>query len=79
MVRYIPRSRRASHCPEFFYAAGHRLADLSKMLSNGELPIVHDTQKIRDGIAEHSSTVNGVVLLPGRFCPVDAAEGRPVL
>ena len=60
-------------------AAGHRLAEPSSMLSKGELPVISDTQEDREGIAEHSFSVNGDVGLPGRFYTVLAEEGRLAL
>ena len=57
-------------------AAGHRLAELSDMLSKGELPVVADNQENREEIAEHSFSVNVDVDLPGSFCTVLAEENR---
>ena len=53
--------------------AGHRLAELSDMLSKGELPVVLDTQENVEEIAKYFS-VNADVGLPGRFCIVPAEE-----
>ena len=44
------------------------------MLCNGELPVVSDSQENREGIPEHSFSINGDVGLPGRFCTVQAEE-----
>ena len=52
----------------------HRLAELSHMLSIDELPVVPETPKNREVIAEHSFSINGDVGLPGHFCTVQAEE-----
>ena len=46
------------------------------MLCKGELPVVSDAKENRELIAEHSSSVNGDAGLLGRFCTVQADEGR---
>ena len=46
------------------------------MLCKGELPVVSDTQKNREGIAEHSFSINGDVGFPGCFCTVQAASAQ---
>ena len=55
-------------------AAGHQLAELSRMLSIGELPIVPDTHEHLEWIAEHSFSIIGDVGLPGRFCTVQTED-----
>ena len=45
------------------------------MPSKAVQPVVPDTQVNRDGIAEHSFSVDGDVGLPGRFCTVLPEEG----
>ena len=52
---------------------------LSDMLLKDEQPVTPDTQGNREGIAEHSSSINGDVELPGRLCTVQAKEGRLTL
>ena len=49
------------------------------MLSKGELSVIPDTQENREGIAEHSFSVNGDVGLPGYFCTVQPDEDRLTL
>ena len=61
-VRSMPSPGYASRRTEGVDAAGHRLAELSRMPHKGELPVVSDTQENREGIAgtaEHSSSING--------------------
>ena len=74
-VQSVPLSGRASQITDVVDTAGHRWAELSDMLSKGELPVIPDTRENRVGIAEHSFSVNGGVGLPGRFCIVLAQEG----
>ena len=75
----MPSPGRASHRPDEVDDAGHRLAKLLDMPSSGELSVVPDTQENLEEIAEHSFSVNGDVGLPGRFCTVQAEEGRLAL
>ena len=46
------------------------------MFSKGELSVVPDIQENREGIADHSFSINGDVGLPGYFCTVQTEEGR---
>ena len=41
-VQCVPSPGRFSQRPEEFYAVGHRFAELSDMLSKGELSVVPD-------------------------------------
>ena len=45
------------------------------MLCKGELSVVSGTHENREGIAEHSFSINGDVGLPGRFLTVQDEEG----
>ena len=45
------------------------------MLSKDGLPVVPDTKENWEGIAEHSSSINGDVGLPGRFRTVLTGKG----
>ena len=45
------------------------------MLSKGEQLIVPDSYESPEEIAKHSSSINGDVGLPGRFCTVQVEEG----
>ena len=65
----------ASQRSEEVDATGHQFAELSLVLSKGELPVLTDTQKNREKIAKHSSSINGDVGLPGLFFTVKAEEG----
>ena len=71
----MPSPARVSQSTEEVVATGHRLTELSYMLSKGELPFVLDTQENLEGIAELSSLINGDVGLPGRFCTAQPEEG----
>ena len=77
-VRSVTSPGRASQSTEEIEIAGRRLAVYSpltvnspqiahKMLSNGELTVLPDTQEYREWIAEHSFSINGDVGLPGHF------------
>ena len=35
-----------------------------------ELPVVSGSHENREGVAEHSSSINGDIWLPGHFCIV---------
>ena len=74
----MPYPSHAFQSSEGVIAAGHRLTALSAMLSKGELLVVRDTHLNRKGIVEHSSSINGDVALPRRFCTVQA-EKKPSL
>ena len=78
-VRCVPSPGHTSKSLEQVGAAGHRLADLSDMLSKGELPIIPDTPKNWERIIEHWFSMNGDVWLPGCFCTVQTEEGHLAL
>ena len=75
-VRYMPPQGCACKSPVEVDAAGHRFAELSDMLSKGVLPVVPDTPKNWEGIAEHWFSIIGDVGLPGRFCTIQAEGGH---
>ena len=64
----------ASQSTKGLDAAGHRLPELSYMLSKGELPVIADTQEDREVMKEHLFSINGDVGLPGCVCTVQAEE-----
>ena len=74
-VQSVLSPGRASQSTVEVDAAECRLVELLHMFSNGELPVVPDTQENQDGIAEHSFSINDDVGLPGHLCTVLAVEG----
>ena len=55
----MPLAGYAFISSEVVDAAGHRLAELSELLSKGEQPVVADDQENREAIGELSLYVNG--------------------
>ena len=75
MVLSVASSGHASQNLEEVDAVRRRLAELSVMLSKGELAVIPDTQINRKGIAEHLFSVNDDVwLMLG--CQATSAQSR---
>ena len=61
IVQSVPSPGCAFQRTEEVEMAGHQLAEPLQMPCKGELPVVSDTQENREGIAEHSFSINGDV------------------